>query len=64
MAVRRSTGEVGEGAQVNYQLGVAWRRYVGSDPGFGTVPPFRSALKLDERKWNGGPQLIMLDPGQ
>jgi hypothetical protein len=59
-----STGEVGEGAQVNYQLGVAWRRYVGSDPGFGTVPPFRSALTLDDRDWNGGSKLILLDPGQ
>lgn len=58
------TGEVGEGGRTNYQLGVAWRRYTGSDPGFGTVPPFRSALSLDDREWNGGSRLIMLDPGQ
>ena len=59
-----TTGDVGEGAQVNYQLGVAWRRFTGGDPGYGTVPPFRSALELEDRDWNGGSKLIMLDPGQ
>lgn len=51
-------------ARVNYQLGVAWRRYTGSDPGFGTQPPFISALALEERSWNGGNQLVPLVPGQ
>ena len=58
------TGDVGEGGRVNYQLGVAWRRFTGSDPGYGTTPPFRSALNLDDRSWNGGSQVIPLDPGQ
>ena len=59
-----TTGKQGEGARVNYQLGVAWRRYTGSDPGFGTQPPFISALALEERSWNGGNQLAPLQPGQ
>ncbi len=57
-------GDVGEGGRVNYQLGVAWRRYTGSDPGFGTTPPFRAALNLADRSWNGGSKLLPLDPGQ
>jgi hypothetical protein len=57
-------GDVGEGAQVNYQLGVAWRRYAGSDPGFGTQPPFISALVLEDRSWNNGNRLIQILPGQ
>lgn len=59
-----ATGEVSEGARVNYQLGVAWRRFTGSDPGYGTTPPFRSALKLDDRDFNGGSKVVPLDPGQ
>jgi hypothetical protein len=57
-------GTVSQGARVNYQLGVAWRRYTGSDPGFGTRPPFISALELEERSWNGGNQILPLVPGQ
>ncbi|CAG0959998.1 hypothetical protein ARNL5_00844 [Anaerolineae bacterium] len=59
-----TTGEVSEGGRVNYQLGVAWRRYTGSDPGYGTTPPFVSALKLDDREWNGGGKLFPLTVGQ
>lgn len=59
-----ATGDVGEGGRVNYQLGVAWRRFTGSDPGYGTTPPFVSALQLDDRATNGGSQLIPLGVGQ
>ncbi|CAG0927212.1 hypothetical protein PLCT1_00290 [Planctomycetaceae bacterium] len=58
------TGEVSEGDRVNYQLGVAWRRFTGTDPGFGTQPPFQSALNLEDREWNGGSQIMPLLPGQ
>jgi hypothetical protein len=57
-------GTVGEGAQVNFQLGVAWRRYTGSDPGFGLTPPFVSAINLNDRANNGGNQFIPVSPGQ
>ena len=58
------TGQVSEGDRVNYQLGVAWRRFTGADPGFGTQPPFQSALNLKDRESNGGSKLIPLLPGQ
>lgn len=58
------TDDVGEGTRVNYQLGVAWRRFTGNDPGYGTKPPFRAAFNLEDRAWNGGAQLIPIDPGQ
>ena len=57
-------GTVGEGAQVNFQLGVAWRRYTGSDPGFGLTPPFVSAINLNDRANTGGSQFIPVSPGQ
>ena len=58
------TGDVSEGDRVNYQLGVAWRRFTGADPGYGTQPPFQSALNLKDRDWNGGSKVIPLLPGE
>jgi hypothetical protein len=49
------TGQVGQGAKVNYQIGVAWRRWKQSDgPYMGFSPPAEFSWVIEDREWNGG----------
>ncbi len=61
-----TTGTVGEGARVNFKIGVAWRRFTGANPGFAgaALPGFPSAWVLGDRDFNGGTQIVPTSPGQ
>jgi hypothetical protein len=60
------TFQAGEGARVNFRLGVAWRRFTGGAHPFpGAVQPaFPSALILEDRDFNGGTKILPVSPGQ
>jgi len=48
-------GEAGEGTRVNYQLGVAWRRWKATTgPIFGFQPAQEVEWHIPDRAWNGG----------
>ncbi len=49
-----------EGAQVNYQVGAAWRQWrEGGDPVFGYVPPHEVTWVFHDREWNGGEKMLI-----
>ncbi len=57
------TGMLLDTAQ-DWQLGAVWRRFTGSDPGFGILPPFQAAVYLKDRASNGGSKLVPITPGK
>ncbi|MCP4643226.1 MAG: hypothetical protein GY851_22455, partial [bacterium] len=49
------TGQVTEDAQVNHQVGAAWRQWrMGDDPVFGYTPMHEVTWVVEDREWNGG----------
>lgn len=57
--------KVGEGARRNFQIGVAWQRWVRGDGTiFGFAPPDEFTWVIPDRPWNGGEKVFFTGPNQ